>query len=358
MQTVARSRGSGVEQVRRLLLGVVRDLRPFRRDGRFGLGHHDLGEHEGGRCGHEARGQEVPRVVRTENADVDREDRAGDRRESAGHQGHQLRLRHRVDVGPHDEGRFRLTDKDVGGHRQRLRTRNLQGQAHRRRENLHQELHNPQVVEDRHQCGKVDDRGQRAEGERDRRHVSFEPFRDGRRLRREERNGLVGIRADGDDVPTRQERAEDHPGPLFAEPEDRGREARELREDRCPDRRLQNDQREGELQHDAAQHDPDVDALLVRGQEPGNTAEEEQAKEGAKDRHGQGDEVLRGRQLIPESLDGLLVCCDPTEPRMEGYFLGCSSLPAIGGLATPHHVQPSSTRHARPPKPRLRPSSS
>ena len=74
--------------------------------------------------------------------------------------GHQLAARQGLDVGLDDERRLRLPDEDVGAHRQRLRPGGPQRALHDPGHALHDLLHDPQIVQDRHHRREHDDRRQ------------------------------------------------------------------------------------------------------------------------------------------------------------------------------------------------------
>ncbi len=93
-----------------------------------GLRPQDLGDDDGGGCGHDGGRQQVARVEQllglvgaAQHGDIGREHCAGYGSHAAHHHGEQFGLGHARDVGPHHQGRLGLADENIGRHGQRLR---------------------------------------------------------------------------------------------------------------------------------------------------------------------------------------------------------------------------------------------
>ena len=86
-----------------------------------------------------------------QDAHVNRQDRARDCGEAAGHQGVELGQRHSIQVRPHNQGSLRLTDEHVGRDRHGFSTRDAENTAHHLGEQPDQQLHDAKVVKHGHQ---------------------------------------------------------------------------------------------------------------------------------------------------------------------------------------------------------------
>src|ERR1019366_4647383 len=245
-ETVAGALRGGIDHVHRGLLHVNFHLA---RGGRFfGFRYEDLGQHDGSRRGHDHRGKQVAGFHEAD-ADVGRHYGARNVRHAAGHDGKQFGLGHAREKGLDGERSFRLAHEDAGRHVQRLRAADTHHFLHGDGHDFDHALHEAQVVQNREERGDEDDDGQHLEGEH------------------ETDRGIIGAQ-----LPEYERAAgfgvAEHRGHTLAD------DAQNLTR-----RRLQYDDREGELQADAPQNQAELDIFLVRREQPRDSQDYGQAQE-------------------------------------------------------------------------------
>ena len=101
------------------------------------------------------------------HADIGGQHTTGNGGKSPHHHCIEFRHRHRGNIGPDHQRRLGLPDKDIGRRRECLGARCPQGVFHQHGKHLNKPLDQPEMVENRHQRGKEDDRRQDLEGEKE-----------------------------------------------------------------------------------------------------------------------------------------------------------------------------------------------
>ena len=261
---------------------------------------HHLGHHQRRRRGHDRRRHQVPgdvREIRDEEADVGRHHPARHRREARGHHRVQLRHGHLLDEGLDEEGRLGLAHEDVARRGEGLGPRGAHGALHHPGHPAHHELHHAQVIQNRHQRGQEDDRGQDREG-----HVGAGVGNLSRDRVEVAVAGLAG--ADGDVVVDQV--AEDEARPLERVAKQPHHHGIGPLEDRQADGRLEDEEGEDQLERDAPGHDPPGDGAPVHAEGPGQRAQRQHAEQRTQ-ALGEGGVQSLGSDRDPESrplLDG------------------------------------------------------
>ena len=127
------------------------------------VGHHDLGHQQAAGRRHEAGREQI--VDLDPHRGISGQDRAGDARHAAGHHREQLRPVEACKIGTDHQRAFALADEDVGGGAQAFHLRHARHLLDRAADPADDELHDAQIIEDRHQAGEEDDHRQRGDGE-------------------------------------------------------------------------------------------------------------------------------------------------------------------------------------------------
>ena len=136
--------------------------RQFRLAFRY-VGHHDLGHQQAARRRHEAGREQI--VDLDPHGGIGGQNGARDAGHAAGHHREQLRRGEAGQIGADDERAFALSHEDIGGSAQAFHLRHARHLFDRAADPADDELHDPQIIEDRHQAGEEDDDRQRRDGE-------------------------------------------------------------------------------------------------------------------------------------------------------------------------------------------------
>jgi hypothetical protein len=129
------------------------------------VGHDELCHQQTARRSHERGRQEVLEL--DTELRVGSEHRAGHRCHARRHHREDLRLRQPAQVGTYGKRRFSLPDEYRGSRAQRLDRTRADDPAKRAPDDLHDPLHDPEVIEDAHQRGEEDDDRQDVYGKTD-----------------------------------------------------------------------------------------------------------------------------------------------------------------------------------------------
>ena len=129
---------------------------PPGRDRLANFRHQDLGQHNGGRRGHD-HGRQQMANLHVRHQYISRHGRSGDVRHAAHHDGEQLGLGKAFQKRPDGDGRFGLAHEDAGGHVGGFGAARPHHALHHHRHGVHQHLHHAQVIKDREQAADEDD---------------------------------------------------------------------------------------------------------------------------------------------------------------------------------------------------------
>ncbi len=233
-------------------VGIVTQ-RQFALHGQSHIRHHDLGHQQSAGRGHEAGGEEI--VDLDPHGCVSGEDRAGNACHAAGHHREQLRRSEARQIGADDERAFALPHEDIGGGAQAFHLRHAGHRLDRAADPADDELHDPQIIEDRHEAGEEDDDGQRSDGE-----AGPADFGTGKR-------------------------AEDEIGARLRIAKKIGHPLRHARNDRAPGRNIENHQGDARLQQEGRADDAEPDGATVGRQGNGDGKDEQDARKTDKKMH-------------------------------------------------------------------------
>ena len=231
------------------------------------------------------------REVADEHQDVCAQHAAGGVGKAADHDGHQLRPCHAFEVRTHHQRRFGLADEDVRGVRERLGARDAHRVRHQAREERHDLLHDPEVVEDGEERAEEDDGRQDLEREEEAwdRAGADRVLNDRiggcasqpRQVLLQRNRGASGFR--------RAQGAEDEDGPFTAEDEQRVEDVVQLQKEPRAGRPGEHEEGERKLESQAPEDNPPGEAFAILGDEPCREDEDEDT--------GRGHQVLHGRSL-------------------------------------------------------------
>ena len=144
-QAIVRALGRRVDDVHRSLLDF--DFHLARGDRFASLRDEDLGQHDGGRRGHNHGRQQVGNGD-VRHHDIRRHHRTGDVRHAAGHDGKKLGLRQPFEERLDSEGRFGLSHEDAGRDVERFGAAYAHDFLHHDGHPFHDPLHHAQVIQD------------------------------------------------------------------------------------------------------------------------------------------------------------------------------------------------------------------
>src|SRR5271156_1546223 len=131
--------------------------------GHFGFGDHHFGKQDCAGGGHDHGGEDMFGFDTV--GDVGGHHAAGNVRHTAGHDGHQFRLRHFGQIGANGEGRLGLAHEDAGSDVERFGAAGAHEAGHDARGLFDDELHHAVVIKHGEDGGDKNDSGQDLEGE-------------------------------------------------------------------------------------------------------------------------------------------------------------------------------------------------
>ena len=124
--------------------------------------HHHLRHQNPARRGHKGSGEEV--IDADSHAGIGGKDGPRDARHADGHDAEQLTGRQCRQIGPDDQRRFALPDKDIRGSAQRFDAGNPRHLLNAAPDPADDILHHADVIEDGYERGEENDDGQRGNG--------------------------------------------------------------------------------------------------------------------------------------------------------------------------------------------------
>ncbi len=200
---------------------MMRPQRQFRFAFRL-IGHDDLGHQQAAGRSHEAGGKQI--VDPDPHGGIGGQNGAGDPRHAAGHHRKQLRGVERGEIRADHQRAFALADEDIGRRAQAFDLGDARHLFNRAADPADDELHDAQIIEDRHQTGEEDDDRQRGD--------------------REARAADIGT----------GERPEDEIGARLRIAEQVRHTPRHARDDRAASRYVEHQQRDPRLQQEGRAH--------------------------------------------------------------------------------------------------------